>query len=99
LGPQTFLLRIIDAHTAHIGISGILRLDDSIRYGVDSMTGKISFTLTQHTHRVLRRVGTRLGHVEYDAQRDVARLMVYPPLPFSLSLHFERVLAQNMQFG
>ena len=91
LGPQVFALRIMDETTAHIVIGGLLRLDDKIRYTVCDMTGKISFVLTEHTKRVLRRFGTRLGSVGYDSERDEARLEVHPPLPFSLTLQFERV--------
>lgn len=93
LGPQSFVLKILDDSTARIWIRGVLRLDDSISYRVDEDTGKIFFVLTDKTQRVLRRFGTRLGSVGYDAERDEARLEVKPPLPMSITLLFKRVFA------
>lgn len=92
LGPQSFVLKIIDENTARIWIRGVLKLDDSIRYAVDDM-GRISFMLTDKTKRILRRFGTRLGSVGYDAERDEARLEVQPPLPVSIILSFKRDLS------
>lgn len=92
LGPQSFVLKIIDENTARIWIHGVLKLDDSIRYTVDEM-GKISFVLTDKTKRILRRFGTRLGSVGYDAELDEARLEVQPPLPVSIILSFKRDLS------
>lgn len=93
LGPQSFMLKILDDSTARILIRGVLKLDDSISYAVDEATGKISFILTEKTKRVLRRFGTKLGSVGYDADRDEAQLVVKPPLPMSITLFFKRVLA------
>ena len=92
LGTQSFVLNILDDSTARIWIRGVLKLDDSISYAVDEVTGKISFVLTEKTKRVLRRFGTRLGSVGYDSERDEACLEVKPPLPMSITLFFKRVI-------
>ena len=93
LGPQSFVLKILDDTTARIWIRGVLKLEDSIEYTVDDTTGKIAFVLTDKTKRLLRRFGTRLGSVGYDADRDEAQLEVQPPLPMSITLFFKRVLS------
>mmetsp|Transcript_17445 Transcript_17445/g.33105 ORF Transcript_17445/g.33105 Transcript_17445/m.33105 type:complete len:163 (+) Transcript_17445:234-722(+) len=95
LGTQSFVLKILDDSNARIWIHGVLKLDDSISYAVDEVTGKISFVLTEKTKRVLRRFGTRLGSVGYDAERDEARLEVKPPLPVSITLLFKRVITPS----
>ena len=97
LGPQSFVLKILDDTTARIWIRGVLKLDDSIEYTVDEATRKISFVLTDKTKRLLRRFGTRLGSVGYDPDRDEARLEVQPPLPMSITLFFQRVLSPGKE--
>lgn len=93
LGTQSFVLKILDDSSARIWIRGVLKLEDSISYAVDEVSGEITFVLTEKTERVLRRFGTRLGDVGYDAERDEARLEIKSPLPVPITLFFKRVVA------
>ena len=89
IGKQTIELAILSERLAKLVMRGRLNLDEPVSYQFDD--GKLSFELTEATHRILRRFRTTLDAAGYDGATDNAWVVVWPPLPLSVRIQLKRV--------
>ena len=88
-------LSIISAHKARLQLEGRLQLDEPIEYSIHAESGELSFSLTESTRRLLRRFHTSLDAAGYEADEDVAWVVVWPPLPLSIRIRLNRITAEE----
>merc|ERR1711892_667322 len=72
IGEQHFGLSVTSDREAQLTLQGAIDLDEPIQYSVGS-DGKLEFTLSETTTRILGRLGTTLLHAEYFKARRVGR--------------------------
>ena len=89
LGHQGLEISIINGTTAMLMMQGALNLNEPVLYRADE--GKISFTLTDSTVRLQRRVHTSLGDAEYDGNSDTLIVTVSPPVVPSVRIRLHRI--------
>jgi hypothetical protein len=77
IGEQHFGLSITSDREAQLTLQGAIDLDEPIYYNVGS-DGKLEFTLSETTNRILGRLGTTLLHA---GARPASRLAHPPRLP------------------
>ena len=75
IGEQHFGLSITSDREAQLTLQGAIDLDEPIYYNVGS-DGKLEFTLSETTNRILGRLGTTLLHA---GARPASRLALPPP--------------------
>ena len=79
---------------ARLQLEGRLELDEPVEYDI-SDEGQLSFSLTDSTKRLLRRFRTSLDAAAYDGADDTAHVVVWPPLPLSVSIKLQRVQSRE----
>ena len=57
--------------------------------------GRLGFELNEKTHRLLRRFRTKLLSAAYNAQDDIAEVLVAPPIPWTVRVPLTR--AQHLE--
>ena len=75
---------------ARLQLQGRLQLDEPVEYDITD-EGKLSFALTNSTKQLLRRFRTSLDAAAYDMSDDTAHVVVWPPLPLSVTIKLQRV--------
>jgi len=83
-------LTILTRNMARLQLQGRLQLDEPVEYDITD-EGKLSFALTNSTKQLLRRFRTSLDAAAYDMSDDTAHVVVWPPLPLSVTIKLQRV--------
>ena len=94
LGHQVLELSIINRTTAMLVMQGALNLNEPVLYRADG-EGKLAFTLTDSTIRLLRRVRTSLQEAEYDRTSDSAYVTVSPPVIPAIRIRLDRTAQEE----
>mmetsp|Transcript_224 Transcript_224/g.505 ORF Transcript_224/g.505 Transcript_224/m.505 type:complete len:160 (+) Transcript_224:67-546(+) len=94
LGHQVLELSIINGTTAMLMMQGALNLHEPVLYRADG-EGKMVFTLTDPTVRLLRRVRTSLRDAEYDRASDTAIVTVSPPVIAPIRIRLNRAAKED----
>ena len=94
LGHQVLELSIINSTTAMLVMQGALNLNEPVLYRADG-EGKMAFTLTDSTVRLLRRVHTSLREAEYDRTSDTAVVTVSPPVIPAIRIRLHRMAQED----
>lgn len=94
LGHQMLELSIINRTTAMLVMQGALNLNEPVLYRADG-EGKLAFTLTDSTVRLLRRVRTSLQEAEYDRTSDSAYVTVSPPVVPAIRIRLDRMAQEE----
>lgn len=89
IGKQIFSLHILSHTRAHLLVDGMLVLDESVPYTVDT-EGLLAFNLSEYAVKKLKRFRTNLQEVGYNAATDTPYVKVAPPLPKVVTLFLER---------
>lgn len=84
-------LTILTRNMARLQLQGRLQLDEPVEYDI-SDDGKLSFVLTNSTKQLLGRFRTSLDAAAYDMSDDTAHVVVWPPLPLSVTIKLQRVV-------
>lgn len=79
IGEQHFRLDVTSDREAQLTMQGAIDLAEPIEYSVSS-DGKLDFTLSETTTRILGRLGTTLLHAEYFKANDSSEITIAPPL-------------------
>lgn len=98
LGNQMLNLSIINHTTAMLVMQGALNLNEPVLYRADG-EGKLAFTLSDSTVRLLRRVRTSLQEAEYDKTTDSAYVTVSPPLIPAIRIRLDRITQAGDDFS
>ena len=94
LGHQVLELSIINGTTAMLVMQGALSLNEPVLYRADG-EGKMAFTLSDSTVRLLRRVRTSLQEAEYDRTSDSAYVTVSPPVIPAIRIRLDRTAQEE----
>jgi hypothetical protein len=90
VGEQTIRLHVLSRSRARLQLTGAFDVDDRrVAYWVDEES-KLRFELGEPTLRLLARTRTTLLHASYDAEADVAIVVVRPGALPRLRLRLER---------
>jgi hypothetical protein len=89
IGKQVFSLHILSDTRAHLIVAGMLVLDESVSYTVDS-DGRLAFVLSDYALKKMRRFRTKLKEVGYNIATDTPYVKVAPPLPRAVTLVLKR---------
>jgi len=98
IGGQKITLEIVSTTKARLAMEGALNLDEPVDYDVEP-SGELKFTLTNATHRILKRFRTSLCGAGYDTDSDTAHVTVWPPLPMSVRLRLGRTQRDQPRKG
>ena len=98
LGNQMLNLSIINRTTAMLVMQGALNLNEPVLYRADG-AGKLAFTLSDSTVRLLRRVRTSLQEAEYDRTTDSAYVTVSPPIIPAIRIRLDRTTQAGDDFS
>ena len=98
LGNQMLNLSIINRTTAMLVMQGALNLNEPVLYRADG-AGKLAFTLSDSTVRLLRRVRTSLQEAEYDRTTDSAYVTVSPPIVPAIRIRLDRTTQAGDDFS
>jgi hypothetical protein len=90
LGRQCFRLSILGNGRAHLQVSGMMQIDETLDYQVRQCDGSFSLLLSDRIHKVLRRFRTKMVDFGYDEVKDLPYVIVSPPLPTNIHFHLER---------
>ena len=94
IGTQYFRLTIKSRTVAQIRLVGRLSMDEPTGYA-QLPDGRLGFELNEKTHRLLRRFRTKLLSAAYNAQDDIAEVLVAPPIPWTVRVPLTR--AQHLE--
>lgn len=89
IGKQVFSLHILSENRAHLLVAGMLVLDESVPYTVDT-EGRLAFALSEYALKKLKRFRTKLQEVGYNVATDTPYVKVAPPLPKAVTLFLKR---------
>jgi len=82
-------LRVLSAKKAKLQLVGLISLDEPVQYDFE-VKDVPQFTLTEDTHRVMRKFRTSLVSLGYERERDMPWVVVRPPLPVPVCIRLKR---------
>lgn len=95
VGEQTIRLHVLSRSRARLQLTGAFDVDDRrVAYWVDE-DAKLRFAVGESTRRLLARTRTTLLHASYDAEADVALVVVRPGALPRLRVRLEREAARG----
>ena len=89
-------LRVLSATAAKLQLVGLIKLDEPVVYDFEEKE-EPEFSLTEATHRIMRRFRTSLQEIGYDKKTDTPWVVVRPPLPVPVCIRLAREPSEHCE--